>query len=67
MEAALPPEQSWSVSAGKAHGQPARELARRWQTGEVGLLRLLPRLSKLLVLQLVVNGLIANAAEAMTT
>jgi predicted transcriptional regulator len=47
--------------------RPARELARRWQADEVGLLRLLPRLPTLLVLQDVVNGLVTYAAEAMTT
>src|SRR6266550_4714648 len=31
--------------------KPARELARRWQANEAGLLRLLPRLPTLLVLQ----------------
>ncbi len=47
--------------------RPARELARRWQADEAGLLRLLPRLPTLLVLQEVVNGLVTHAAEAMTT
>ena len=47
--------------------RPARELARRWQADEAGLLRLLPRLPTLLVLQEVVNGLVTQAAEAMTT
>src|SRR6266851_2677552 len=46
---------------------PARVLARRWQADEAGLLRLLPRLPTLLVLQEVVNGLVTHAAEAMTT
>src|SRR5450759_551307 len=46
---------------------PARELARRWQADDAGLLRLLPRLPILLVLQEVVNGLVTHAAEAMTT
>jgi predicted transcriptional regulator len=46
---------------------PARELAHRWRTDEAGLLRLLPRLSTLLLLQDVVNGLVTYAAEAMTT
>ena len=45
----------------------ARELARRWQADDAGLLRLLPRLPTLLVLQEVVNGLVTHAAEAMTT
>ena len=45
----------------------ARDLAREWQADEVGLLRLLPRLPTLLVLQEVVNGLVTSAAEAMTT
>jgi hypothetical protein len=45
---------------------PGRELARRWQADEAGLLRLLPRLSTLLLLQEVVNGLVTHAAEAMT-
>jgi predicted transcriptional regulator len=47
--------------------RPARELAHRWQADEAGLLRLLPRLPTLLVLQEVVNGLVTHAAEAMTT
>ena len=47
--------------------RPARKLARRWQADEAGLLRLLPRLPTLLVLQEVVNGLVTYAAEAMTT
>jgi len=47
--------------------RPARDLARRWQADEAGLLRLLPRLPTLLVLQEVVNGLVTYAAEAMTT
>ena len=47
--------------------RPARELAREWQADEAGLLRLLPRLPTLLVLQEVVNGLVTGAAEAMTT
>ena len=47
--------------------RPARELARRWQADEAGLLHLLPRLPTLLVLQEVVNGLVTHAAEAMTT
>ena len=44
----------------------ARDLAREWQTDEAGLLRLLPRLPALLILQDVVNGLVIGAAEAMT-
>jgi len=47
--------------------RPARELARRWQADEAGLLHLLPRLPTLLVLQEVVNGLVMHAAEAMAT
>ena len=47
--------------------RPARELTRRWQADEAGLLRLLPRLPILLLLQEVVNGLVTHAAEAMTT
>lgn len=47
--------------------RPAGELARRWQADEGGLLRLLPRLPTLLLLQEVVNGLVTHAAEAMTT
>jgi predicted transcriptional regulator len=47
--------------------RPARTLARNWQADEAGLLRLLPRLPTLLVLQKVVNGLVTQAAEAMTT
>lgn len=46
--------------------KPARELARRWLADEAGLLRGLPRLPTLLVLQEVVNGLVTHAAEAMT-
>src|SRR6266849_1872111 len=46
---------------------PARELARRWQADEAGLLCLLPRLPTLLLLQEVVNGLVRHTAEAMTT
>ncbi len=48
-------------------GRSARTLARTWQADEAGLLRLLPRLSTLLLLQEVVNGLVTHAAEAMTT
>lgn len=48
-------------------GTPARELARRWQADEAGLLRLLPRLPTLLVLQEVLNGLVTHAADAMTS
>src|SRR6266567_6127330 len=47
--------------------RPARELTRRWQADEAGLLRLLTRLPILLLLQEVVNGLVTHAAEAMTT
>ena len=47
--------------------KPARQLARKWQADEVGLLRLLPRLPTFLVLQDVVNGLVDSAADAMTT
>src|SRR5207244_3492171 len=47
--------------------RPACKLAQSWQADEVGLLRLLPRLPMLLLLQDVVNGLITLAAEAMTT
>jgi predicted transcriptional regulator len=47
--------------------RPARELARRWQADEAGLLRLLPRLTTLLVLQEMVNGLVTHAADAMAT
>src|SRR5713226_8559212 len=47
--------------------KPARDLARRWQADEAGLLRLLPRLPTLLVLQEVVNGLVTHMAEAITT
>jgi len=45
----------------------AREIARGFQVHEVGLLRLLPRLPTLFVLQEVVNGLVTYAAEAMAT
>ncbi len=47
--------------------RPAPELAREWQAGEAGLLRRLARLPTLLMLQEVVNGLVAGAAEAMTS
>jgi predicted transcriptional regulator len=47
--------------------RPARTLARSWQADEAGLLRLLPRLPTLLMLQEVVNGLVTHTAEAMTT
>ena len=47
--------------------RPARTLARSWQDDEAGLMRLLPRLPTLVVLQKVVNGLVTQAAEAMTT
>ncbi len=46
---------------------PARDLAHLWRADEAGLLRLLPRLPTLLVLQDVVNGLVDHAAEVMTT
>jgi len=46
--------------------RPARDLAREWQADEAALLRLMPRLPTLLVLQEVVNGLVTGAAEAMT-
>ena len=46
--------------------RPDRKLAQIWQADEAGLLRLLPRLPTLLVLQDVVNGLVTHAAEAMT-
>src|SRR5207248_9462275 len=39
----------------------ARDLAHEWQTDEAGLLRLLPRLPTLLILQEVVNGLVTGA------
>jgi predicted transcriptional regulator len=47
--------------------RPACELAQSFQANEAGLLRLLPRLPTLLLLQNVVNGLVTGAAEAMTT
>jgi len=47
--------------------KPVRQLARTWQADEAGLMRLLPRLPTLLVLQDVVNGLVDYAADAMTT
>ncbi len=47
-------------------GTPAPELARQWQADEAGLLRLLPRLPTLLLLQDMVNGLVTHAADAMT-
>ncbi len=45
---------------------PARELSHMWQADEAGLMRLLPRLQTLLVLQEVINGLVTYAADAMT-
>jgi hypothetical protein len=47
--------------------KPARQLARKWQADEAGLLHLLPRLPTLLVLQDMVNGLVDYAADTMTT
>ncbi len=47
--------------------RPAGDLAERWHADEPGLLRVLPRVSTLLLLQNVVNGLITHAAGAMTT
>ena len=47
-------------------GIPARDLAQRFQADEAGLLRLLPRLPTLLLLQDAVNGLIMHAADAIT-
>jgi hypothetical protein len=47
--------------------RPARKFAQSWQADEAGLLRLLPRLPMLLVLQESVNGLVDYAADAMTT
>ena len=47
--------------------RPARELASEWQVDEAGLLRRLPRLPMLLLLQNVVNCLVTGAAESMTT
>jgi Replication-relaxation len=46
--------------------RPARELALSYQADEAGLLRRLPRLPTLLLLQDAVNGLVTGAAEAMT-
>ncbi len=46
--------------------RPARKLAHIWQTDDVGIRRLLPRLPTLLVLQDMVNGLVDYAADAMT-
>jgi hypothetical protein len=46
---------------------PARKLARTWKADDAGLLRVLPRLPTLLMLQEVVNGLVTCTAEAMTT
>lgn len=45
---------------------PAGELARTFQADEVRLLRLLPYLPTLLLLQEVVNGLVTHTAETMT-
>lgn len=47
-------------------GTPADVLADSWGADEGGILRLLPRLSTLLTIQNVVNGLVAHAADAMT-
>ena len=47
--------------------KPARELAQSWQVDDAGLLRRLPRLPTLLVLQEVMHGLVTHTAEAMTT
>ena len=44
----------------------AHEIAHRWHLDDAGLIRLLPRLPTLLLLQDVVNGLITHAAQAMT-
>jgi len=41
------------------------DLARTWRTDERGLLRLLPRLSSLIILQECINGLVAYAPEAL--
>jgi predicted transcriptional regulator len=43
----------------------ATDLARMWRTDERGLLRLLPRLSSLVLLQECINGLVAHAPEAL--
>ena len=43
--------------------RPARTLAQSWQADEAGLLRRLSRLTTLLVLQEVVNGLVTHAAD----
>ena len=40
-------------------------LARSWQTHERGLLRLLPRLARLVTLQDCINGLVSHAPEAL--
>jgi predicted transcriptional regulator len=47
--------------------RPAGDLTHRWHADELGLLHVLPRLSTLLLLQDVVNGLVTQTAEAMTT
>jgi predicted transcriptional regulator len=41
------------------------DLARAWRTDERGLLRLLPCLSSLMILQECINGLVAHAPEAL--
>ncbi len=46
---------------------PARELGESWQTDEARLLRLMPRLTTLLVLQITVHGLADHTAEALNT
>jgi hypothetical protein len=43
-----------------------RSLAQQWQADDHELLKLLPRLSTLLTIQHVVNGLVAHAADALT-
>jgi hypothetical protein len=52
------------VLAARVHASP-KELARTWQADEQGLLRLLPRLPTLLVIQDFVNGIVSQASHAM--
>jgi hypothetical protein len=52
------------VLAVHEHADPT-EMARLWGTDERGLLRLLPRLASLATLQACINGLVADAPEAL--
>jgi len=52
------------ILAARVHVSP-KELAREWQADEPGLLRLLPRLPTLLVIQDFVNGIVCQASHTM--